>query len=518
MRLGDGQVLTAPGFADAYRAYAEAGWTGVASPPEYGGQGLPKAVSLCVFEMVHAANMAFGLCPMLSEAAMDALQAHGTARQRSLYLPRLVSGDWTGTMNLTESQAGSDLSALRTTATPDGRGGYLLNGEKIYITWGDHDAADNILHLVLARLPDAPAGVRGISLFLAPKRLVDEEGRLGNANFLRPAGLEHKLGINASPTCTMLFESAQAELLGKPHEGLACMFTMMNSARLNVGVQGVGIAERAYQQALNYARERRQGRSPWRADVSALILDQPDVRRTLMWMKTKIEAARGICLATAVAADSATVSPDPAVAARARRREEWLTPVAKAWPTDIGVEVASLGVQVHGGMGFVEETGAAQHYRDARIAPIYEGTNGIQAMDLAGRKLVLYQGRATAELVADIRATASACDDDLTTPGARLHAGAEALEVAADYLVACRGSDQALAGATPFLSMAGDVIGGWAHARAALHSRIVQARDPEWLIQRRLLARFYGEQILSAVPGRVAAITADASLLKEWAA
>ena len=516
-RFENGRVFTAPGFANAYRAYAAAGWTGLASAPEHGGQGLPKAVSLAAFEMVHAANMAFGLCPMLSEAAMEALAEHGTPRQQAIHLPKLVSGEWTGAMNLTEPQAGSDLSQVRSIAEPDGEGGYRLTGSKIYITWGDHDAADNIVHLVLARLPDAPPGVKGISLFLASKRLVDGEGRLGPANALRPGGIEHKLGIHASPTCTMLFEGARAELVGRPNEGLAHMFTMMNAARLNVGVEGVGIAERAYQGALDYARERRQGRSAWSADASAPLLDLPDVRRMLMLMKSKIEAGRGLCLATAVAADLARTASTPEARAAARRREELLTPVAKAWSTDMGVEVASLGVQVHGGMGFVEETGAAQHYRDARIAPIYEGTNGIQALDLAGRKLASEGGLALRELLAEVRASADGCDGDLSGLGGRLHLGVDAVEAAAAWLVERRGSPDALAGASAFLQLLGDMAGGWVHARSVAHARSTPAHAGR-VAAASALARFYAEQVLAAAPGRLAAVTAGAADLEAWAA
>ncbi|CAN5346089.1 hypothetical protein BH09PSE2_BH09PSE2_18370 [soil metagenome] len=355
--FADGKVTAAPGFAAAYKTYAEGGWTSLASPPAHGGQGLPKAVSLAAFEMTHAANMAFGLCPMLTEAAVEALVEHGTQQQQALYLPRLVSGEWTGCMNLTEPQAGSDLSLVRTLAEPDGEGGYRLHGTKIYITWGDHDAADNIVHLVLARLPDAHPGVKGISLFLRSPFLVSAEGAIGERNAITVGGIEHKLGIHASPTCTLIFEGAKAELVGRPNEGLAHMFTMMNAARLNVGVQGVGIGERAYQQAVLYAKERRQGRSPWSPDATAPIADLPDVRRMLMLMKAKIEAARMICLSAAVAADTAKTSGDEV----AKLREDFLIPIAKAWSTDVGCEVASLGVQVHGGMGFIEETGAAQH-------------------------------------------------------------------------------------------------------------------------------------------------------------
>ena len=304
-RFENGRVRSAPGFADAYRHYREGGWSGLAADPEFGGQGLPRALSLAVFETVHAANMSFGLCPMLSEAAIEALSVHGTPRQQSLYLGKLVSGEWTGTMNLTESQAGSDLALLNTRAERDGQGGYRLTGQKIFITWGDHDVADNIVHLVLARTPDAPAGVKGISLFLAPRRLVNEDGSLGADNDLRPASIEHKLGIHGSPTCVMLFEGARAEIVGEEGRGLALMFTMMNAARLNVGMEGVGIAERAYQAALGYALERRQGRSPWSEDKTAVIFDHPDVRRTLALIKAKVEAARGICFSTAVAADTA---------------------------------------------------------------------------------------------------------------------------------------------------------------------------------------------------------------------
>ncbi|MDB5455036.1 MAG: acyl-CoA dehydrogenase, partial [Caulobacter sp.] len=413
----NGKVTAAPGFADAYRQFAAGGWNSLSADPAFGGQGLPKALEIAVFEMIQAASLAFGLCPMLTQGAIEALDAHGTDRQKALYLPRLISGAWTGTMNLTEPQAGSDLAALTTRAEPDGDGGYRLYGQKIFITWGDHDAADNIVHLVLARTPGAPAGVKGISLFLAPKILVGEDGALGGLNDLRTGGVEHKLGIHASPTCVMLFEGAKAELVGALGQGLAHMFTMMNAARLQVGTQGVAIAERAYQQALAFAQERRQGRSVWTDQAGAPIFDHPDVRRTLMLMKARIEAARGICLSTAVAADLAHHAADPGARAAAKGREELLTPIAKAWSTDLGVQAASDGVQIHGGMGFIEETGAAQHYRDARILPIYVGTNGVQALDLVGRKLTLDGGAPMAALIADIRATAAGLDGDLAGVG-----------------------------------------------------------------------------------------------------
>jgi len=513
-KFENGKVMSAPGFADAYKAFVEGGWNGLSADPDFGGQGLPRAAALAVFEMISAANMSFGLAPMLTLGAIEALAAHGSDPQKALYLPHLVTGEWSGTMNLTEPQAGSDLALVRTKAEPDGKGGYLLTGQKIYITWGDHDCAENIVHLVLARLPDAPPGVKGISLFLAPKRLVDEDGRLGVANALRPGGIEHKLGIHASPTCTMLFEGAHAELIGAPNQGLACMFTMMNSARLNVGIQGVAIAERAYQHALAYAQDRRQGKSPWSSAPTAAIIDQPDVRRMLALMKAKIEAGRAICLSTAVAADVAQLSPDPAVKTAARLREDLFTPIAKAWCTDVGVEVASLGVQVHGGMGFVEETGAAQHYRDARIAPIYEGTNGIQAMDLAGRKLSEGEGEAVRQLVADIRQTLTVLEaSPLADIGARLSAGVAAIETATAWFVPRRGSPDALAGATAYLKLMGDVVGGWMLAKGALAA----ADGPEAEL-RAALARTYADQVLSGAPGLAAAATAGAGALEQLSA
>ena len=327
-RYENGRVTAAPGFADAYRLFVEQGWNSLSADPAHGGQGLSKALELAVFEMIHAANMAFGLCPMLTQGAIEAIALHGTERQKRLVLPKLVSGEWTGTMNLTEPQAGTDLAALTTRAEPDGDGGYRLTGTKIFITWGDHDAADNICHLVLARTPDAPPGVKGISLFLATKKMVKDDGSLGNLNDLRAGSIEHKLGIHGSPTCVMLFEGAAAELVGELGQGLPHMFVMMNAARLQVGVQGVAIAERAFQQALTYATERKQGRTAWEADGT--IYGHPDVRRTLMLMKARIEAARGICLVTGVLADIARLAETPEERATAKARQELLTPIAKA--------------------------------------------------------------------------------------------------------------------------------------------------------------------------------------------
>jgi len=515
-KFENGQVRSAPGFADAYKQFAEGGWNSLAAEPEHGGQGLPKALEIAVFEMVQAANMAFGLCPMLTQGAIAALATHGTARQKKLYLPRLVSGEWTGTMNLTEPASGSDLGAVTTRAEPDGQGGYTLTGQKIFITWGDHDVADNIIHLVLARLPDAPPGTRGLTLFVAPKRLVNDDGTLGAANAVRPGSIEHKLGIHASPTCVMLFEGAKAEMVSAPNQGLAAMFVMMNDARLQVGVQGVAIAERAYQQALAYSLERKQGRSAWTGATPSRLFDHPDVRRSLLLMKAKISAARAICLSTAVASDLARTAGNPVDRDSARFRQELLTPIAKAWSTDIGVEVASMGLQIHGGMGFIEETGAAQHYRDARILPIYEGTNGIQAIDLMGRKLALNKGQAVRELVADIFPTAaalkSADDAWLHTIGAHLETGLAAVQAATGWLIERRGHAQpdALAGATPYLKLLGDVVGGWMLGKEALAAsqKIAAGEGPQDYYRTKIgLARVFAEQILAQAPGLTQAVT-----------
>ena len=509
-RFENGRVCAAPGFAEAYRQFAEGGWNALSAAPDFGGQGLPKALEIAVFEMVHSANMAFGLCPLLTQGAIEALSAHGTERQKSLYLHKLIAGTWTGTMNLTEPQAGSDLALLRTRAEPDGRGKYRLYGQKIFITWGDHDAAENIVHLVLARLPDAPEGTRGISLFLAPKTLVNADGSLGAANTLGPVSIEHKLGIHASPTCVMAFDGAEAELVGVENQGLAQMFTMMNAARLQVGVEGVAIGERAYQGALAYARDRKQGRSAWSGESPAPIIDHPDIRRMLMSMKARIEAARAICLSTAVAADLSRTAKKPETREAAKLREELLTPIAKAWSTDMGVTVASEALQIHGGMGFIEETGAAQHYRDARILPIYEGTNAIQAMDLVGRKLSLADGKAVRDLFDEIAQTVSALKahgqfDDIAAP---LEAGLTAAQMAGLWLTERRGKPDGLAGATMFLKLMGDVTGGWMLAKAALAAE--HHPDGRGKIA---LAHVYAAQVLAQAPGLAAAVTMGAEML-----
>ena len=508
-QLTDAGVKAAPGFAEAYRAFREGGWMGLSAPQEWGGQGLPKVLGLAVMEMLHGANMAFGLCPMLSYGAIEALLAHGTDAQKALYLPKLVSAEWTGTMNLTEPQAGSDVGALKTKAVPNSDGSFAITGQKIYITWGDHDVADNIIHLVLARLPDAPAGSRGVSLFIVPKFFVNPDGSLGERNQVECIGLEEKVGIHASPTCVMAYENATGWLIGEANKGLACMFTMMNSARLNVGLEGVGVGEAAWQTAFAYAQERKQGKA---ADVDgpAPILHHADVRRMLTTMRSRVMAARAICYACGVAADEAEVAKTEAARQRARLREELLTPIAKAWSTDMGVEVASLGVQVHGGMGFMNETLAAQLYRDARIAPIYEGTNGIQAIDLAGRKLSMADGAAMAEMQDDVAETVRLAratnDPNLVQIADRLKAANQALSEATEWMRQMMQEDRevALSGATAYLALAGDVIGGHFLALGA-----VEARSEQSDVRGRMtaLAGFFAETALAAAPGAVASIT-----------
>jgi alkylation response protein AidB-like acyl-CoA dehydrogenase len=529
-RIGDqkgslyanGAVTAAPGFADAYRQFAAGGWTGLSAPVEAGGQALPKALELAAYETVHSANMAFGLCPMLSLAAIEALEQVGSPEQKDRYLNKLVSGEWTGAMVLTEPGAGSDLGSLITTATPNGDGTYAIHGQKIFITWGDHDATDNILHLVLARLPDAPKGPKGISLFLAPKFLVKDDGSLGERNAFRPVGVEHKLGIHASPTCVMAYEGARAELVGRPNEGLAHMFVMMNAARLAVGVEGVGIAERAYQHALAYALDRRQGRSVWTGEANAPIFDHPDVRRMLGVMKAKTAAARALCLSTGVAADLARHAETEEARRRWKAREDLFTPIAKAWSTDVGCEVASLGVQVHGGMGFIEETGAAQYYRDARIAPIYEGTNGIQAMDLVGRKLSMDGGEAAKALIVDMKTTLA----DLSglyagKPVERFATAVEAVEDATLWLLDRKADPDAaadvLAAADAYLKLLGDVVGGWMLAKGALAAKArldAADGDPAWLQGKLDLYELYAANVLGHVSSRLAAVGQGGDLLK----
>jgi alkylation response protein AidB-like acyl-CoA dehydrogenase len=509
-QLTDDGVKAAPGFAEAYAQFRDGGWMGLAFPEEWGGQGLPKALALAVMEMIHGANMAFGLCPLLSFGAIEALLHHGTDAQKQAYLPNLVAGNWTGTMNLTEPQAGSDVGALKTKAVPNEDGSYAISGQKIYITWGDHDIAENIIHLVLARLPDAPAGSRGVSLFLVPKILLNEDGSLGARNSLKCIGLEKKMGIHASPTCVMEYDGATGWLIGEANKGLACMFTMMNAARLNVGLEGVAVGEAAYQTAFAYAQERKQGKAPG-VEGPAPILHHADVRRTLTTMRARVAAARAICYACGVAADLAVSAPDEQARHAAKLREDLLTPIAKAWSTDMGVDIASMGVQIHGGMGFMNETLAAQLYRDSRIAPIYEGTNGIQAIDLVGRKLTGTNGESMRLILGDIDATireARATNEpQLVQIADRLRAGADALREATDWMLTAmkeRDQDKALSGATAYLELAGDVIGGHFLTRAAVAAR---SGDLSARARNLALAGFFAETALASVPGRVPGIT-----------
>ncbi len=495
-RLENGQVRLPDGFAQAYAAYVEQGWNAISGPTDFGGQGLPFTLACTVLENLGAANMAFTLLPILSVGAIEALSHHGNAAQQALYLPRLVSGEWSGTMNLTEPQAGSDVGALRTTAEPitEGphAGKYRIAGTKIFITWGDHALARNIVHLVLARLPGAPAGSRGISLFVVPKYHVNADGSLGAHNDLRPVSLEHKLGIHASPTCVMSFgENGECigELVGAENRGLAAMFTMMNNARINVGNQGVQIGERATQQAFAYARDRVQGARDGRP---VAIIEHPDVRRLLLRMSALTQGARALLYYTAGQVDRGSLGD-----ATAGARAEVLVPLLKAWGTDIGVEVASLGVQVHGGMGFIEETGAAQHYRDARIAPIYEGTNGIQAADLVTRKLGLENGGALLGLIADI---AQDCDDE-----AMLHALARDCETVAEWLRADAGLDDRLAGSVPFCTMLAVAVAGWQLVRQL---RSFADQPPE---AKRIAVRFFLDRVVPEARGLMAGAMAGAA-------
>ncbi len=514
VRLVGDAVASPTGFGDAYKAFVEGGWQGLAADPAFGGQGLPKGVALAVHEMLHAANMAFALAPMLTLGAIEALEAHGSESQKRHYLQKLTSGEWTGTMNLTEPQAGSDVGALATRAIPQGDGSYRISGQKIYITWGEHDMADNIVHLVLARLPDAPAGSRGVSLFLAPKVLPD-----GTRNGVRCIGIERKMGIHASPTCTMLYEDAVGWLVGEENKGLALMFTMMNAARLNVGLQGVAVAEAAYQKALAFARERRQGKAEGQnAPGPAPILMHADVRRMLLTMKAKVQAGRAICYATAIAADRGRHCGDESQRAFWRAREDLLTPIAKAWCTDMGVEVASQGVQVHGGMGFVEDGGAAQFYRDARIAPIYEGTNGIQAIDLIGRKVAGDGGEAMRALIAEVREIAQAARATggfaMERLADRLSAAADALAQTTDYVLDASRADRrdALAGATPYLKLAGDVVGGMLLAKGVLNAEKAGVSG-QTATTHEALAGFYAETVLAAAPALAPSIMVGAETL-----
>jgi acyl-CoA dehydrogenase len=502
----DGVVTTPPGWKEAYRAWAAGGWNAVSAPVEWGGQGLPHALNAACIEMWNSASMAFGIGPVLTMGAVDAMATYGSDALKRAYLPKLVSGEWMGTMELTEPQAGSDVGALRTKAVRAQDGSYRITGQKIFITYGEHDLTDNIIHFVLARLPDAPPGNRGISLFLVPKFLLNADGLTGARNDLRAHSIEHKLGIHASPTCAMVYGDhggATGYLVGEENRGLACMFTMMNRARLAVGLQGVGIAERATQQALTYARERKQGRAVGNSGAgSSAIIAHPDVKRMLMTMRALTRAARSICYATGGAIDRSLGDGEAAKAEDARAA--LLTPVAKAFSTDIGIEVASLGVQVHGGMGYIEETGAAQHLRDARIAAIYEGTNGIQSLDLVMRKLPLAGGAVVRRYLDELRATVKAVqarnDPAFGQAGTRLAEAVESLDRATTWLLGRIDKEptSALAGATPYLRLFGNAAGGCMLADEALTAlRIANGNAGA----RVTVARFFAENVAMQASG-----------------
>ena len=512
--FADGVVTTPPEFHTAWKQYVEAGWSAVSGPPEYGGHGFPETVGFGISEMFVTANLAFSLNPMLTGSAITLLRDHGSDEQKEMFLEKLVTAEWTGTMVLTEPEAGSDLGALRTKAEPNEDGTWRISGSKIFITWGDHDLTDNIVHLVLARLPDSPPGSKGISLFIVPKIRTDGVD-FGERNSVECVSIEHKLGIHGSPTCVLSFDEATGYLVGEPNRGMRYMFTMMNQARREVGLEGLGVSERSYQQALQYSRERRQGRAAGTPKTdSAPIIEHPNVRRMLMMMKAYNEASRALLYDTAAAGERSHRHPDAAVREEAAARVALLTPVAKAWCTDIGVEMSSVGLQVHGGMGYIEESGAAQHYRDSRITPIYEGTNGIQAIDLVARKLPMQGGDVVRAYLAEM----AALDGPLAAQGARfttiragLAGGVAALDRATEWLLACDDATDVLAGASPYLMLFGTVAGAHYMARMAMvASELLDGGDDPWLRAKVDTAAFYAEQLLPRVAGLPAAVGAGA--------
>ena len=519
----NGQIFHPDGFADAYERFVEAGWNGIALDESYGGGGMPWCVGLAVQEMMTAANMAFSLCPLLTQGAIDAISHHASETLQEIYLPKMISGEWSGTMNLTEPQAGSDVGALTSKALPGEDGTWLISGTKIFITYGEHELSENIIHLVLARTPDAPPGTKGISLFLVPKYLVNDDGSLGERNDLRVVSSEHKIGIHASPTCVMSYgdeAGAVGWMVGEENTGMGAMFTMMNNARLSVGLQGLSLTDRSYQQARQYSVDRKQGKAigaELEAGESSPIADHADVRRMLMTMRANAEAMRCVMYANAAAIDFANSSRD------GTEREYWdavtalLTPISKGWGTDLGVEMTSLGVQPHGGMGYVEETGIAQHWRDVRIAPIYEGTNGIQAADLVFRKLPLGGGQVFEKFVSEIGGLAEQLieDDRHSSMGQALLTAKEQLSEAGVWLgsrLAGQPNDAA-AGSVPFMRLTGVTVGGYYLARSAqIAQQLLDSGkgDVDFLSDKIAVAKYYAEQILPTVAGLVPTITQGA--------
>ncbi|MDO6461235.1 acyl-CoA dehydrogenase [Granulosicoccaceae sp. 1_MG-2023] len=527
-RLVDGQVEASPGFSEAYKAFVEAGWASLSYDPQYGGQGLPHVLGTAVAEMWQSASLAFALCPMLTASAVSAVHRHGSDELKQIFLEKLISGEWTGTMQLTEPQAGTDLAAIKTRAVPTtdaaGKPAYRLSGQKIFITWGDHQMTDNVLHLILARVEGAPEGIRGLSLFLAPKYLLDENGKPGDRNDIYALSLEHKLGIHGSPTCVMGMGDkggALAYLVGEENQGINCMFTMMNNARLEVGVQGLAISERAFQQARAYAGERVQGTA--KDGTKQRIIDFPDVRRMLMLMKSQTEAMRALALMTAAQIDLADHADDAAQRKAAQARVDLLIPVVKGWCTETAQEITGLNVQVHGGMGFIEETGAAQHYRDARILTIYEGTSGIQANDFAGRKTLRDGGAAAKALIKDIRETVStmlSAGGITGTLASQLAAACDGYEHSVNTLLARAGEDAGHAGAAAFnlLMQAGVVIGGWLMGQAALAAEAKLAAgdgEADFLNAKLASCRFYFAHVLPRATAYAAVVQAGSACLME---
>ncbi|MEN2474898.1 acyl-CoA dehydrogenase [Burkholderia sp. GS2Y] len=512
----DGVVTATPGFAEAFRQFVEGGWQGLQHPSEYDGQGLPKLIATPCIEMLNASNLSFALCPLLTDGAIEALLTAGTDEQKQRYVPKLISGEWTGTMNLTEPQAGSDLALVRSRAEPQGDGTYKVFGTKIFITWGEHDMADNIVHLVLARTPNAPEGVKGISLFIVPKFMVNEDGSLGARNDVHCVSIEHKLGIKASPTAVLQYGDhggAIGYLIGEENRGLEYMFIMMNAARFGVGMQGIGVADRAYQKAAEFAKERVQSRPvDGSAKQSVTIIHHPDVRRMLGTMRALTEGARALAYVAAAHSDVAHRHSDEATRGRHQAIYEYLVPVVKGWSTEMVNDVASLGVQVHGGMGFIEETGAAQYYRDARILAIYEGTTAIQANDLVGRKTMRDGGAVAKALIAEIDATVAALGKldgaAAASMKAQLEKGARALSSVVDYVVANVKQDPnaVFAGSVPYLKLAGVVLCGWQMARALVAAQANRASDPAFFDAKIAIAQCYAEHVLVQAGGLEASI------------
>ncbi len=524
-RWKDTVVTTPPGFKEAYRQFVDNGWNALGCDPEFGGQGLPRLLATAVSEMWKASNHAFSLCPMLTQGAIEALMIAGSDEQKAAYLPNLVSGEWAGTMNLTEPSAGSDLAAVRSRAEPVGDGTYRIFGQKIFITYGEHDLTENIIHLVLARTPDAPEGVKGISLFVVPKFMLKADGKPGERNDVYCVSIEHKLGIHGSPTAVLAFGDhggAIGTLVGEENRGLEYMFIMMNAARFNVGLEGLGDAERAYQRAVGYARERVQGAEVGvRGGPKVPIIRHPDVRRMLMSMRARIEAMRALAYVTAAALDNAHQNPDAAARAQAQAFADLMIPVVKGWGTESSIDIASLGVQVHGGMGYIEETGAAQHLRDARITTIYEGTTAIQANDLIGRKIAREKGATVNAVIGEMRTAAAGLDGDLALIGSRQLAAVDALERAVLWIVANFASDPKAvhAGAVPFLHLFGIVAGGWQMGRMAV---IARARitagdgDPFWPAKL-ATTRFFADHFLTQAAGLAESVIGGATGALEMA-